>query len=83
MDRILVTGGSGFIGSNVIQLLMKSFKVINLDLNPSENSEIEEIIGDVRDKKLVEQVVEKCDAIIHFGGSSFSPFIHRVPTKDL
>ena len=26
---------------------------------------IEEVIGDIRDKELVEQVVEKCDIIIH------------------
>ena len=81
MDRILVTGGSGFIGSNVIQLLMKSFKVINLDLNPSENSEIEEIIGDVRDKKLVEQVVEKCDAIIHLAAQVSVPLSIEYPQK--
>ena len=65
MYKILVTGGSGFIGSNVIAELSKSHKVINFDLKPSENTMIEEVIGDIRDKELVEQVVEKCDIIIH------------------
>ena len=32
MQKIIVTGGLGFIGSNLIELLIhKKFKVINLD----------------------------------------------------
>ena len=83
MDRVLVTGGSGFIGSNVIDELMKSFKVVNLDLKPSKNSEIEEIIGDIRDKELVEQVVEKCDAIIHLAAQVSVPLSIDFPQKTL
>ena len=83
MDRVLVTGGSGFIGSNVIDELMKSFKVVNLDLKPSKNSEIEQIIGDIRDKELVEQVVEKCDVIIHLAAQVSVPLSIDYPQKTL
>ena len=83
MDRVLVTGGSGFIGSNVIDELMKSFKVVNLDLKPSENSEIEQIIGDIRDKELVQQAVEKCDAIIHLAAQVSVPLSIDYPQKTL
>ena len=83
MDRVLVTGGSGFIGSNVIDELMKSFKVVNLDLKPSKNSEIEQIIGDIRDKELVEQVVEKCDVIIHLAAQVSVPLSIDHPQKTL
>ena len=31
MDKIIVTGGLGFIGSNLIELLLKNYYVINLD----------------------------------------------------
>jgi len=31
MDKIIVTGGLGFIGSNLIELLLKNYHVINLD----------------------------------------------------
>ena len=83
MDRVLVTGGSGFIGSNVIEELMKSFKVVNLDLKPSKNSEIEQMIGDIRDKELVEKVVEKCDVIIHLAAQVSVPLSIDYPQKTL
>ena len=62
---------------------MKSFKVVNLDLKPSKNSEIEQIIGDIRDKELVEQVVEKCDVIIHLAAQVSVPLSIDYPQKTL
>ena len=79
----LVTGGSGFIGSNVIHELMKSFNVVNLDLKPSKNNEIEEIVGDIRDKELVEQVAENCDIIIHLAAQVSVPLSIDYPQKTL
>lgn len=39
MDKILITGASGFIGTNVLQdLLDKGYDVLNLDLNPPKNA---------------------------------------------
>ena len=81
MDRVLVTGGSGFIGSNVIEELMKSFKVVNLDLKPSKNSEIEQMIGDIRDKELVEKAVENCDIVIHLAAQVSVPLSIDYPQK--
>ena len=31
MANVIVTGGLGFIGSNLISLLLKKYKVINID----------------------------------------------------
>ena len=81
MYKILVTGGSGFIGSNVITELSKSHRVTNFDLNPSKNTMIEEVIGDIRDKELVEQVVEKCDIIIHLAAQVSVPLSIDYPQK--
>lgn len=83
METILVTGGSGFIGSNLIDELMKSFKIINFDIKPSRNSEIEQIIGDIRDRELVEQAVEKCDIIIHLAAQVSVPLSIDYPQKTL
>jgi len=83
MNKILVTGGSGFIGSNVIEELSKYYKVINFDLIPSKNTAVEEVIGDIRDKELVEQVVEKCDVIIHLAAQVSVPLSIDYPQKTL
>jgi len=83
MDKILVTGGSGFIGSNVIEELSKSYKVTNFDLKTSKNTEVEQIIGDIRDKELVQKAVEKCDAIIHLAAQVSVPLSIDYPQKTL
>ena len=83
MDKILVTGGSGFIGSNVIEELSKSYKVTNFDLKTSKNTEVEQIIGDIRDKELVKQAVEKCDVIIHLAAQVSVPLSIDYPQKTL
>lgn len=37
MKKILVTGGSGFIGTNIIEFYKDSFQVLNIDCNPPRN----------------------------------------------
>lgn len=75
--RILVTGGAGYIGSILVQLLLKSgYKVIILDKlmhgvdplknflkNPPPNLTI--IIGDIQNKEDVQRALENIHAVIH------------------
>jgi UDP-glucose 4-epimerase len=83
MERILVTGGAGFIGSHTcVELLTAGYEVIILDdFRNSDRSvidRIEQISGrkvalyevDMTDKDGVEQVFssERIDAVIHFAG---------------
>jgi UDP-glucose 4-epimerase len=83
METILVTGGSGYIGSHtVLELLNKGYKVIVLDnlCNSSEESlnRVEKLTGkkvkfykaDIRDRAAMEQIFaeNKIDAVIHFAG---------------
>lgn len=83
MNKVLVTGGAGYIGSHtVIQLLNAGYEVIVLD-NLSNSSEaviarIEEIAkksiqfvrGDIRDREVLRTIFakDKCDAVMHFAG---------------
>ena len=82
--RLLVTGGLGFIGSNFIRYILSThqdIKIINLDkidfgANPAnlrnyENDERYTFIkGDIADRKLMDKLVGKVDAIINFAAQT-------------
>lgn len=84
MTRVLVTGGAGFIGSNLVRFLLRErpgVKVINLDkLTYSGNLEsltdvaddprYTFIRGDVADEATAAQAVEGCDAVLHLAAES-------------
>lgn len=83
--RILVTGGCGFIGSNFIHYILKTYKdisVINVDKltyagnieNLSEftsHSRYQFIRGDIAERSLMEELINKgVDAIVNFAAES-------------
>jgi dTDP-L-rhamnose 4-epimerase len=77
--RILITGGAGFIGSHLSdELLEHGYLVRVLDnLSPQVHgpfrarpdylsSEVELIVGDIRDKEAVHHALDRVDAVFHF-----------------
>lgn len=82
--KLLVTGGAGFIGSNFILYWLKKHPqdfIVNLDkltyagnlenLERIENSPNYSFVrGDICDGKLVDSLVKKNDAIVHFAADS-------------
>lgn len=65
----LVTGGSGFLGINLIRyLLERGHKVRNIDKEPfdyPEKDKIVSILGDIRDKSKVAEAIEGADVVVH------------------
>ncbi len=65
----LVTGGSGFLGINLIRyLLAKGHKVRSLDKEPfdyPEQDQVEVILGDIRDLKVVTESMKGIDIVVH------------------
>lgn len=71
MKNILVTGGTGFIGSNLtLKLLAEGYKVRILRRQDSNLSgingiDVEHRIGDVRDKDSVRKAIRGSDTVFH------------------
>jgi dTDP-glucose 4,6-dehydratase len=86
MERVLVTGGAGFIGSNFIRYLLSirpDIRIVNLDaltyagslknLQNLPGAERHHFVkGDIGDRALVDQILDEhqVDTIIHFAAES-------------
>lgn len=82
MNKLLVTGGMGFIGSNFIREFIDEYEIVNLDKltyagNPANLKDIETnpnyefVKGDIRDDTVVEQCMKKnIDAVINFAAET-------------
>ena len=83
--KLLVTGGLGFIGSNFITKILEeksNFEIVNVDaqlhgadkrnLSRIENNENYEFVnGNITNKRLMEELISKCDAVVNFAAESF------------
>lgn len=74
VERVLVTGGAGFIGSHLVEALLgKGYKVRVLDnLStgkvsnlPMDNANLNLVVGDVADGAVVAQAMRDCSAVVH------------------
>jgi len=84
MKNLLVTGGSGFIGSNFIRHMLgkyPDYKIINLDKltyagNPDNLEDVENnpnysfVCGDICDPDVVSKVMQRVDHVVHFAAES-------------
>ena len=69
MAKILVIGGSGFLGSHVADTLTnQSHEVFIFDMVKSKylSSSQKMIVGDILDKKLIDESISKVDYVYHF-----------------
>ena len=67
--KILVTGGAGFLGINLIRyLLAKGHTIVSLDIadfNYPEKDEIIEIKGDIRNRETVRKAMDGVTQVVH------------------
>jgi dihydroflavonol-4-reductase len=72
---ILVTGGAGFIGSHLVRLLVErgaSVRVLDLPTAPVAHlplDRIELVLGDIRDRTVVERAVKGCQEVYHLAAN--------------
>ncbi|EKD58755.1 MAG: hypothetical protein ACD_56C00057G0001, partial [uncultured bacterium] len=82
--KLLITGGAGFIGSNFVHHILKTYpdyEVINLDAltyagNLENLKELESnprhkfVKGDICDGELMDRLVAEADVVVHFAAES-------------
>ena len=85
----LVTGGAGFIGSSVVELLLDSGWHVRVLDNLStgfqknlEGLEVEFVRGDVRDRELLPRVTKGVDAVFHLAASIGNAKSLAMPQED-
>jgi len=88
-DKVLVTGGAGFIGSTLVRkLLTMKYDVTVLDNmgtglmeNLPKSRMLKLINGDVRDFDLVSTVIRNHPYVLHLAAEAFIPISYQMPLQ--
>ena len=71
--RILLTGGTGLIGSNLTrQLLAKGYSVNHLSRTPGNNPKVDTFLWDVEKGEIDEQCIDGVSQIVHLAGAGIA-----------
>src|SRR6202451_4596497 len=81
--RVLVTGGSGFIGSHVVDKLRdQGHEPVIYDLRRSpwpEHADVDTVIGQVTDAAALTEALAGCDAVAHLAAVADVNDVHADP----
>jgi UDP-glucose 4-epimerase len=87
--RVLVTGGSGFIGSHVVDKLRAlGHEPVIYDLRPSPwhqdpveagGNRVDTVLGSITDREALERALHSCDAVAHLAAVADVNDVHASP----
>ncbi len=67
--RIIVTGGSGFLGTHMIRALKSAGHTVkNIDIRPSRDTDVETVLADILDTQVMLREIRDADAVFHLAG---------------
>jgi nucleoside-diphosphate-sugar epimerase len=68
-QKVFITGGSGFLGINLIRyLLERGYAIVSFDVLPFDYPEKDRVVtvqGDIRDRKAVDEAMKGVDLVVH------------------
>lgn len=83
MEKIIVTGGAGFIGSNFVHYVISNHPEVNVtildkltyagnkvNLAGIPKNRVNLVVGDICDTELVDMLVKEADAVVHYAAES-------------
>ena len=88
--RFVVTGGAGFIGSNIVKSLIQNkhdvVVIDNLHTGKKENLDsiyenIEFHLEDIRNKEKLQKIIKNCDGIFHQAALTIVPESFEIPDE--
>lgn len=86
--KFLVTGGTGFLGANLVKVLLREGHQVRVLDNDSrgkksrlseEISQIEMIVGDIRDPDIVDKAIQGCHSVVHMAYVNGTEFFYSKP----
>ena len=94
-NQILVTGADGFIGSHLVEMLVKKgFKVKAFCFYNSNGSwgwldtldnevkkDLEVVLGDIRDPQMVRNAMKNCSQVYHLAALIAIPYSYHSPSS--
>ncbi len=82
--NVLVTGGSGFIGSHVVDFLVKKkYNVTTFDLSPPTRKNVKFIRGNILDKNCLRIALKNIDFVFHLAAVSDINKVKSIPIKTI
>ena len=93
IKRLLVTGGSGFLGKHLIEYLLRhnnNLKVRSLSRDENyiigmkvmcEHENLEAVVGDIRDINTVKYALKEVDAVIHLAAMKHIDLCEQYPSE--
>ena len=81
--KITITGGSGFIGTHLVNLLKQKHDILILDREPSKIDDVNFITCDLLESEKISNVLKDTDIVIHLAAAVGVKITEEDPLRTL